>query len=418
MSKFIINGGSKLSGVVRVGGAKNAILPILAATILNNGVSVIHDCPDLKDVWVMIDILRTIGCKVKKEGTTVIVDSSSLNTYEIPEGLVREMRSSIVIMGAMISRFRKAKISYPGGCEIGLRPIDIHIKGLKQLGIEITESHGFIYANASMMKGAEIHFDIPSVGATQNIMFASVLAEGTTIIRNVAKEPEIIDLQKFLNAMGAKIRGAGTNVIRIEGVKELKNVEHTIIPDRIVAGTYLAAGAISGGNIELENVEMEHIQSIIAKLRECGCSFIINRNTIKLSSPQILKPIDTIITQPYPGFPTDMQAQFMSLMTLASGTSVITETIFENRFKHAEELTKMGADIRVDGRIAVIRGVNKLTGASVVAKDLRGGAALVLAGLAAEGETIIDGVKHVDRGYQKLEEKLSELGANIKRIEE
>lgn len=308
--------------------------------------------------------------------------------------------------------------SHPGGCEIGLRPIDLHIKGLKQLGIEITESHGFIHADAPALKGGEIHFDIPSVGATQNVMFAAVFAEGTTIIRNVAKEPEIIDLQKFLNAMGAKIKGAGTNVIRIDGVKELKSVEHTIIPDRIVAGTYLAAGAMAGGSIELENVEMEHIQSIIAKLRECGCSLTISRNNIKLLRPTILRPIDTIITQPYPGFPTDMQAQFMSLMTLASGTSVISETIFENRFKHTEELIKMGADIRVDGRVAVIRGVERLTGASVTAKDLRGGAALVMAGLAAEGETIVDGVKHIDRGYQKLEEKLIELGANIKRVEE
>lgn len=417
MSSFVINGGNKLNGSVKVDGAKNAILPILSATILNDGKSVIKDCPDLKDVWVMMEILNSIGCKVHKEGSTITVDSSSINTHVVPEHLVKEMRSSIVIMGAMLSRLRKVTISYPGGCEIGLRPIDLHLKGLKQLGINIIEKHGFLFADAQRLVGGDIHFDIPSVGATQNVMFASVLAEGTTIIRNAAKEPEIVELQKFLNLMGAKVKGAGTNVIRIDGVKKLNPVEHTIIPDRIVAGTYLAAGAISGGSIQINNVEPEHIQSVLAKLKECGCNIKIQGNSVQLSRSSPLKAVDAIRTQPYPGFPTDMQAQFMALLTIAYGTSIITETVFENRYKHAEELIKMGADIRIDGRVAIIKGVNSLTGATVDAKDLRGGAALVLAGMAAEGTTVVNGVKHIERGYELLDEKLSALGANIKKID-
>lgn len=280
------------------------------------------------------------------------------------------------------------------------------------------ESHGFIYAEAPKLTGADVHFDIPSVGATQNVMFAAVLAEGTTIIRNAAKEPEIIDLQRFLNAMGAKIRGAGTNMIRIDGVKKLTAVEHTIIPDRIVAGTFLAAGAMIGGDIEVQNVEPDHIRSIIAKLKECGCNMQINKDKIRLSCSEPLKALDTIRTQPYPGFPTDMQAQIMSMLTLAQGTSIITETVFENRFKHTEELMKMGADIITDGRVAIIKGVKELMGANVMSKDLRGGAALVMAGLAAQGETIVEGVKHIDRGYHRIEEKFAQLSGDVRRVEE
>lgn len=417
MSKFIINGGYKLKGTVKVDGAKNAALPCLAAAILNNNVSVIKNCPDLTDVDVMMKILKSIGCKVHKNGCTITVDSSTINSIEIPENMVREMRSSIVIMGAMLSRFGKVVISYPGGCEIGPRPIDLHIKGLKQLGAKIVEKHGFIIAEAEKLLGTDIHLDIPSVGATQNIMFAAVLAEGTTIIRNAAKEPEIVCLQKLLNKMGAKVKGAGTNIIRIDGVKKLGAVEHSIIPDRIVTGTFLVAGAITGGDILLENTEAEHIQAVIAKLNECGCKINIEKNKIHLNSSGLIKAIDLIRTQPYPGFPTDMQPQFMALLTVSNGTSVITETIFENRFKHAEELIKMGANIRIDGRVAIIKGVKKLTGATVVSKDLRGGVALVLAGLVAEGQTIVEGVKHIDRGYYKLEENLGKLGADIKRVD-
>lgn len=418
LSKFQIKGGNKLFGTVRVDGAKNAILPALSATILSNGINILKDVPDLRDVWVMIDILKSVGCKVSKEGSVVTVDSSSLNTHIVPEHLVREMRSSFVVMGAMLARLGKVDICYPGGCEIGLRPIDLHIKGLKQLGVNIIEEYGFLHASSDKITGAEIQLDIPSVGATQNIMFASLFAEGTTIIRNAAKEPEIVYLQKYLNAMGAKIKGAGTNIVRIDGVKKLNPIEFDIMPDRIVGGTYLTACAMSGGSIEVENVEPEHIQSVISKLRECGCILRVEKNKIYIMSSGNIKAIDTIRTQPYPGFPTDMQAQFMALLTKANGTSIITETVFENRFKHVEELTKMGADIRIDGRVAIIKGVKRLTGANVLAKDLRGGAALVIAGLVAEGDTIIEGVKHIDRGYDGLEKKLMYLGADIKRIEE
>lgn len=418
MSKLLVNGGKKIFGQIRVDGAKNAILPALSATILNSGINIIKDVPDLSDVNVMIDILKSIGCKVEKEDNNIIVDSTNINTYEIPENLVREMRSSIVIMGAMLSRMGRVNICYPGGCEIGLRPIDLHIKSLKQLGIEIIEEYGYLNAKADRIVGAEIQLDIPSVGATQNIMFASVRCEGTTIIRNAAKEPEITFLQKFLNSMGAKIRGAGTNIIRIDGVQRLYPAEVIIIPDRIVAGTYLAACASAGGNLELENVEPEHIQSIISKLKECGCIIKVFKNRVSILSTGNLKAVDTIRTQPYPGFPTDMQAQFLALLSKAHGTSIITETVFENRFKHVEELMKMGADIRIDGRVAIIKGVNRLTGANVIAKDLRGGAALVIAGLSAEGETVIDGVKHIDRGYRAIEDVLGSLGCDISRIEE
>lgn len=417
MSKYIIEGGKKLAGEIAIRGAKNSVLPILAATVLNNNTNTIFNVPEIRDLKVMIKILKSVGCKVNRLDDMVTVDSRTLDTVRIPEELVREMRSSIILMGAMLSRCQEVEVSYPGGCEIGPRPIDFHLKALKELGAEIKESHGFIYCKGNNLKGADIQLDYPSVGATENIMLAAIKAKGTTIIRNAAKEPEIMDLQNYLNAMGGKIYGAGTSIIRIDGVDNLSSVEHTIIPDRIVAGTYMAASGITGGEIVLKNIEVDHIQSIIAKLREAGCLIYNNCTNLKIIGPKTPTPIESLQTIPYPGFPTDMQAQIMSLLTMANGTSIITETIFENRFKHVPELVRMGANIKTIGNVAIIKGVGELTGAKVTAKDLRGGASLLLAGLAAKGSTIIDNVHHIDRGYEKLEENLTAIGANINRIE-
>ncbi|NBI06755.1 UDP-N-acetylglucosamine 1-carboxyvinyltransferase [Senegalia massiliensis] len=416
MSKYVIEGSNKLSGEITVRGAKNSVLPILAASILNNNINIIFNIPEISDLKVMVKILKAIGCKVNAVDNIVTVDSRNLDKVRIPEELVREMRSSIILMGAMLSRCGEVEVSYPGGCEIGVRPIDFHLKALKELGAEIEESHGFIYCKGKSLKGADIQLDYPSVGATENIMLASIRAQGTTIIRNAAREPEIIDLQNFLNSIGGRIYGAGTSIIRIDGVNNLNSVEHTIIPDRIVAGTYMVASAITKGEIILKNIQVDHIQSIIAKLRETGCSIYNNCTTLKIIGPRIINPIESLQTLPYPGFPTDMQAQIMALLTLSSGTSVISETIFENRFKHVPELVRMGANIRTLGNVAVIKGVKQLTGAKVTAKDLRGGASLLLAGLAAEGATIIDNISHIDRGYERLEENLKSIGANIRRI--
>ncbi|RKD27672.1 UDP-N-acetylglucosamine 1-carboxyvinyltransferase [Caminicella sporogenes DSM 14501] len=417
MSKYLINGGNKLSGKIGISGAKNSVLPILAASIINGKENIIIGYPNLRDVETMIEILLSIGCKVKRDSDCIIVNSESLNTCEIPEHLVREMRSSIFLMGPMLGRCKKIKISYPGGCEIGPRPIDLHLKGLKEMGVNIIEAHGFLECSVEKLKGAEIHLDYPSVGATENIMMAAVLAEGKTVIRNAAKEPEILDLQDFLTGMGAKIEGAGTSIIQIEGVKSLNGVQHKIIPDRIVAGTILTAAAITKSEIMVENVIADHLVSTIAKLKEVGCQLNIKNNQIKIKPPKVIKSVEILRTLPYPGFPTDMQAQFMALLSIANGTSIVTETIFENRFKHTEELVRMGAKIKVDGRVAVIKGVKKLTGANVSANDLRGGAALVLAGLAAEGTTIVDNIHHIERGYDNLDIMFKNLGADIKRID-
>lgn len=415
MSKIIIDGGNRIGGEIRVGGAKNSVLPILAATVLNGGVNVVHDIPKLLDVDIMEKILISLGCLVKRENGTIIVDSKNITEYEIPEELVRQMRSSIIFLGAMLSRFGKVKVSYPGGCEIGPRPIDLHLKSLREMGAKIEEKHGFLNCEAKKLKGCDIQLDFPSVGATENIMLAGVFAEGITIIRNAAREPEIIDLENFLNAMGAKVSGAGTATIRVEGVEKLYGVEHNIIPDRIVASTYLVATAITKGEIVLKNIIHEHLQSILYKLRESGCIIQTYNHSLKLIAPKEIKAIESIRTLPYPGYPTDMQAQMMALMTLSNGITIITENIFENRYKHANELVRMGANIKVDGRIAVVKGVPKLSGATVRAHDLRGGVALVLAGLAAEGRTIVESMKHVDRGYENIQEVLSSLGAKVKR---
>ena len=415
MAKYIIEGGKKLVGEITVSGAKNSVLPILAATVLNNDINTVFNIPSISDLKIMIKILQSVGCKVNRMDNIVTVDSRTLDSTKIPEELVREMRSSIILMGAMLTRCGEVEVSYPGGCEIGPRPIDFHLKALKELGAEIEESHGFIFCKGNNLKGADIQLDYPSVGATENIMLAAIKAKGTTIIRNAAKEPEIIDLQNFINSIGGKIYGAGTSVIRIDGVSTLNPIEHTIIPDRIVAGTYMVASAMTGGEVVLKNIEVEHIQSIIAKLREAGCMIYNNCTTLKIIGPREIKPIESLQTLPYPGFPTDMQAQIMSLLTIADGTSVISETVFENRFKHVPELVRMGANIKTVGKVAVIKGVKELTGAKVTAKDLRGGASLVLAGLIAQGNTIIDNIYHVERGYEKLEENLRLLGADIKK---
>ncbi|MCR1898021.1 UDP-N-acetylglucosamine 1-carboxyvinyltransferase [Irregularibacter muris] len=415
MSQFYIKGGLPLKGEVEVHGAKNAVLPILAAVILNESESIIHNVPNLKDVRTMILILESMGCTIKREKNTLIVDSSSIHTNEVPEDLVREMRSSIILLGAILARHKQAKFSYPGGCDIGLRPIDLHLKSLKALGAEVKESHGYIYCKSSKLKGAHIQLDYPSVGATENIMLAASLAEGITIIRNAAKEPEIHDLQEFINEMGGKVKGAGSNTIIIEGVKKLNKVEYTIMPDRIVAGTLAVATAITQGEVVLKNAQIEHIRSVISKLVEAGCTIYEEKKNIIVKAPEKLMAIETIRTLPYPGFPTDMQAQMMALMTVAEGISIFTETIFENRYKHAAQLIRMGANIKIDGRVAIVEGVKKLTATRVSAMDLRGGAALVLAGLVAEGETIVENIYHVDRGYDRFENCLQSLGASIVR---
>ncbi len=418
MAKYIITGGNKLEGSIRVTGAKNSILPILAAALLTTKQVVIHDCPNLADIDKVLGILRSVGCKVYSEGSTLIVDPSQITTWIIPDEYVREIRSSIIFLGAMIARAGKARVTYPGGCEIGQRPINLHLAGLKKLGIEINESYGYIECNASNLSGADIHLDYPSVGATENIILAATAAHGYTIIRNAAKEPEISDLQDFINAMGGKVSGAGTSTIIIEGKQPLGGAEHTIIPDRIVAGTYLTAAAITAGEILVENVVLDHLQPIVAKLRETGAIIKASGSAIHIKGKERPLPIYHTTTLPYPGFPTDLQAPLMSLLSISSGTSVVVETIFENRFKHVPELMRMGANIRIDGKTAVVQGVERLKGTTVSSWDLRGGAALVLAGLRAEGQTIVENIHHIERGYESLECSLRSIGAQIDRVED
>ncbi len=415
MEQFRINGGAKLSGEYELTGAKNAVLPILAATIVTGNECKIKSCPDLSDVHTMFTILRELGCKITKEEDGAVVDTRPINSYTIPEHLMREMRSSVFLMGPMIARCGRVTLSYPGGCEIGLRPIDIHLSALRKLGVTIKEAHGFLECTADRLVGDRIVLDFPSVGATENVMLAATAAEGETRIINPAKEPEITDLQNFLNACGAKVRGAGTGEIVICGKNSYSQVEHRVIPDRIEGGTILAAVAITGGDVLLRNAIPEHMSMILSKLKEAGCTIREGKDSVELSAPVKLKAVEVVKTQPYPGFPTDMQSQFLTLMTVAEGTSMITETIFESRFKHVEELRKMGANVKVDGRTAVVTGVSHLTGARTVAKDLRGGASLVIAGLGARGETVVENICHIDRGYDKFEMALSRIGADIRR---
>lgn len=413
MEKFIVKGEVRLNGSIRVSGAKNAILPIMAATLLCSGVSVIHDIPCLRDIEIMQEILSLLGANITRENNTLMIDTRNIQEAEIPDYLMREMRASVFFMGALLGKFRKVRLSYPGGCAIGPRPIDLHIKALEKIGAKVKEKFGYIEANADCLTGGDINFDYPSVGATENAMMASVLAKGSTIIRNAAREPEICELQLFLNKMGAHIAGAGTDTIRIDGVKKLIPVEHTVMPDRIQAGTFLVAAAITKGDLVIENILSEHLFSVIDKLKDVGAQISMGHNCLRIRAGD-LRGVD-LKTLPYPGFPTDLQAPLLSLLSISAGTSIITETIFENRFKHVNELIRMGAKIKVEGRTAIIRGVPKLTGAIVAATDLRAGGALVLAALAAEGISEIENVYHIDRGYERLEDKLQSLGAAISR---
>ncbi|WP_031513427.1 UDP-N-acetylglucosamine 1-carboxyvinyltransferase [Desulfofalx alkaliphila] len=414
--KFLIVGKSRLKGTVKINGSKNATLPILAATLLCSETATVKDLPNLHDVNTMKDVLTYLGARVNREGRKMIVDSSEVQSLEISEDLMRRMRASNLVLGPLLARFGYVKISYPGGCNIGSRPMNLHLKGLQAMGAVITEKFGYITAETPFgLQGTEIHLDMPSVGATENLMMAAALADGITTIRNAAKEPEIVDLQSFLVSMGAKISGAGTDTIRIEGVQALKGTEHTVIPDRIEAGTYMVAAAITNGDITLTNVIPVHLDAVIAKLREAGVQVTVNEDTIRVQGVERPKAVD-IKTMPYPGFPTDMQPQFLALMSIAEGTSIISETIFENRFKHVAELRRMGADIRLEGNTAIVRGVPGLTGAYVEASDLRAGAALTLAAMAAEDGTVLDGIEHIDRGYERMEKKYNPLGARIIRV--
>ncbi|RKD31538.1 UDP-N-acetylglucosamine 1-carboxyvinyltransferase [Thermohalobacter berrensis] len=417
MAKIIVEKSPPLKGTVRISGAKNSALPIIAASLLGTENCVLENIPDLRDVDVICEVLTALGADVKRINREKIeINSAVIDNYEAPYSLMRKMRASFLVMGPLLARMGKARVSLPGGCAIGTRPIDLHLKGFKALGAEIQVGHGFVEATVDKLKGNKIYLDFPSVGATENIMMAATLAEGETIIENPAQEPEIVDLANYLNKMGADVKGAGTSSIRIRGVKELKGADHFIIPDRIEAGTYMVAAAITGGDVYVDNVLTNHIKPVIAKLKEAGVEITEDGDKVRVKSNGPLKAVD-VKTLPYPGFPTDMQAQFMSLMSVAEGTSVIIETVFENRFMHVDELKRMGANINIEGRSAVIKGTNKLMGAPVKATDLRAGAALILAGLIAEGSTELNNIYHIDRGYTNIEEKFRSLGAKIYRVE-
>ena len=420
MEQLVIHGGNPLRGHVKIGGAKNAVLPIIAAALLGSrGVSVLDDVPALEDVYTISSVLRSLGVKADYSAKEhrLTIDASRIETISAPYELVRKMRASFLIMGPLLAREGRAEISLPGGCAIGTRPIDLHLKGFEALGAKIDITQGAIHASAPHgLKGARIYFDFPSVGATENVMMAASCAEGQTILENPALEPEIVDLANYLNVMGAHIRGAGTNQIKIDGVPGLVAADYTIIPDRIEAGTYMVAAAMTHGDVFIENAISEHLKPVVAKLKEAGAQIEEDIAGIRVRADGAIKAID-LKTMPYPGFPTDMQAQFMALLAIAEGTSVVTETVFENRFMHVDELVRMGAQIRVDGRTATVEGGRVLKGAAVRATDLRAGAAMVLAGLVADGETRVGYIHHIDRGYDDLVAKLVALGADIRRTE-
>ena len=417
MAKIIVKKSNPLKGTVKIDGAKNAVLPIIAATLLGKGKSVIREVPNLRDVHVISDLLRNLGAEVEYSDKTLVVDATNINTCEAPYELVRKMRASFLVMGPLLARFNHTKISMPGGCAIGTRPIDLHLKGFRCLGADVEIDHGFVEARTEKLKGSKLYLDFPSVGATENIMMAATLAEGTTIIENAAEEPEIVDLANFLNEMGADIKGAGTNTIKIKGVKELTGAEHTVIPDRIEAATYMVAAAMTKGDIIIENVLMEHLKPVTAKLREAGCEITELENAVRVVGPEKLKAID-IKTLPHPGFPTDVQAQFMAMLTVSEGTGTVIETVFENRYMHVAEFNRMGANINIEGRTAIVKGVDQLHGAKVNATDLRAGAALILCGLIAEGDTEIGEIYHIQRGYVDIDKKITGLGGNIEIVED
>lgn len=417
MGQYVIEGGNRLCGQVKIQGAKNSALPILAAAAAVGKPCIIHNCPNLTDINSTVKILRSLGCQVYRSGETVSVDSSVLTSSSVDECLMREMRSSIIFMGALISRTGEAEITAPGGCDIGLRPFDLHLSAMKRLGVSVSEKRGKIRCSCKRVKGGRITLSFPSVGATENIILASIRAAGTTTVINAAREPEIADLARFLNSCGARISGAGESVITIEGVESLHPTQYTIMPDRIAACTYLAAAAVTGSSIIADGVIAGHLAPVTGSLEQMGCRIEAAGNRLKITSPERLKAPETIRTMPYPGFPTDCQAIIMAASSVADGTTVICENIFENRFRHAAELNRMGADICVHDKTAVVNGVRTLQGTSVRSADLRAGAALVVAGLCAEGTTCVKDIHYIDRGYDSFSEKLSALGAVIKRMD-
>jgi len=419
LEKIIVRGGKRLNGTVKVEGAKNAVLPVIAATLLaSDGKSVIRDVPTLSDVYTINEVLRYLGAEVAFKDNTVVVDASKELNVEAPFEYVRKMRASVLVMGSLLARNGRARVALPGGCAIGSRPIDQHLKGFEAMGATVKVGNGFIEAEVNgRLRGAKIYLDFPSVGATENIMMAAVLAEGTTTIDNVAKEPEIVDLANFLNKMGAKVKGAGTGTIKIEGVEMLFGAEHHIIPDRVEAGTFMVAAAITGGDVLVKGAVPEHLSSLIAKMEEMGVKIIEESEGLRVIGSDNLKAVD-IKTMPHPGFPTDMQSQMMALLLQAKGTSMITETVFENRFMHVEEFRRMNADLKIEGRSVVINGPANLQGAEVAATDLRAAAALIVSGLVADGVTRVTELKHLDRGYVNFHEKLASLGADIERVNE
>jgi UDP-N-acetylglucosamine 1-carboxyvinyltransferase len=415
LDRYVITGKQRLEGSIKVSGAKNSSLPLLAASLLTEGTSTLLEIPELADITHMIEVLEHLGCKVGRQNGAMLINAGGLESCDVDEVLMRQMRASNLILGPLLARSGRVKLSRPGGCAIGSRPMDQHIKGLQQLGVQIKDKHGYIEAWADQLQGADVYLDVPSVGATENIMMTAVLAKGTTMIRNAAREPEIIDLQNFLNKMGAKVRGAGMDVLRIDGVDKLHPAEHTVIPDRIEAGTHMIAAVMTEGDVVIENVVPEHLEPIIAKLRQAGALVSFQDDSVRVQQRGKIQGVD-LKTMPYPGFPTDMQPQFMAMLSCAEGTSIVTETIFENRFQHVDELRRMGAQITVEGRTAIIRGEETLEGAFVESTDLRAGAALFLAALAAEEVTVLERVDYIDRGYESLEEKYRQLGAKLLRV--
>jgi UDP-N-acetylglucosamine 1-carboxyvinyltransferase len=415
MKTIIINGGKKLRGEVAISGAKNAALPIIAAGLLCEGEHRLTNVPHLADVVTLGKILQNMGVRYDFKGNEVVLDSTDLASPEAPYDLVRTMRASVLVLGPLVARMGKARVSLPGGCAIGARPINLHLMGLEKLGATVEIEHGYVVARAKRLRGAHIYFDIVTVTGTENLMMAAALAEGETILENAAREPEVVDLADALTQMGANIEGAGTDIIKIKGVEKLRPMTYAVMPDRIETGTFIISAAITGGSVTIRNCEPKHLDALLSKVTEAGADITVEDGALRVAGHRKIRPVN-IKTLPHPGFPTDMQAQFMSLMALAEGTSVINETIFENRFTHVAELRRMGADIQVEGRSAIVKGVRRLSGAPVMATDLRASASLILAGLAAEGQTVISRIYHLDRGYENIEQKLSALGADIKRI--
>lgn len=417
MSLLLIDGNKKLSGEISIQGSKNSVLPILAATVLCQEKCILHNCPDILDVDFSIKILQYLGGKITRSNSSLIVDMSSIKRCDIPNFLMKEMRSSIIFLGAILSRINKAKLTLPGGCQLGPRPIDFHLRAFEKMGVEILTQEEILNCQAKKgLTGEKIELPFPSVGATENILLASVMSSGTTVIKNAAKEPEIVDLASFLNACGAKIKGAGTSEIIVDGVEKLHGAEYTVIPDRIVAATFMSAVAITGGEALFKNVNHEHLSGIIPAFEECGCKINFCEKKLSLKAPRELKPIKEIITGPYPDFPTDAQALLMAVTTVSRGKSLFVEKVFQQRYKHVNELLKLGADIEIDGKNAVVNGVKSLHSAKLCATDLRGAASLVIAALKAEGTSEISNLRHLDRGYEKLEENLRALGVKIKRV--